>query len=57
MGNLPFERNRYNPPQDVTPEEAERMKRQQTVEEAEARQRFEQERDAGRTSDEDANEA
>ncbi|HRO14268.1 MAG TPA: hypothetical protein PLL33_04355 [Paracoccus sp. (in: a-proteobacteria)] len=53
MGNLPFERNRYNPPQDVTSDEAERMKRQQTIEEAEARRRFEQERDAGRTPDED----
>ena len=34
MGNLPFERNRYNPVRDTTPEEAERNKRRQAEQEA-----------------------
>lgn len=34
MGNLPFERNRYNPVQDVTGEEAERNKQQMNTAEA-----------------------
>lgn len=34
MGNLPFERNRYNPVQDVTPEEAEKNKQQMNIEQA-----------------------
>lgn len=34
MGNLPFERTRYNPVRDTTPEEAERNKRRQAEQEA-----------------------
>lgn len=34
MGNLPFERNRYNPVRDTTPEEAERNKRRQAEQDA-----------------------
>lgn len=34
MGNLPFERTRYNPVRDTTPEEAERNKRRQSEQEA-----------------------
>lgn len=34
MGNLPFERTRYNPVRDVTADEAERDKRQQAEQEA-----------------------
>lgn len=34
MTNLPFERTRYNPVRDVTSDEAERNKRQQTRQEA-----------------------
>ena len=38
MGNLPFERTRYNPVQDVTGEEAERNKQQMNTADA-ARER------------------
>ncbi len=34
MGNLPFERTRYNPVQDTTPEEAEKNKQKLNIEEA-----------------------
>lgn len=34
MGNLPFERTRYNPVRDVTPDEAEQDKRRQSEQEA-----------------------
>ena len=34
MGNLPFERTRYNPVQDVTPEEAEKNKQKMNIDQA-----------------------
>ncbi|WP_136650073.1 hypothetical protein [Paracoccus aeridis] len=39
MGNLPFERTRYNPVQDVTGEEAERNKQQMNTAEASREQK------------------
>ncbi|SEH85925.1 hypothetical protein SAMN04488075_1474 [Paracoccus alkenifer] len=35
MGNLPFERTRYNPVRDVTPDEAEQDKRREAEQHAE----------------------
>ena len=52
MGNLPFERTRYNPVQDVTGEEAERNKQQMNTADA-ARERTQAVPGQGSAGDDD----